>query len=168
MQNSGFECGLSLARDGRRLQAIGGFILRYGLVAMVLWFGAFKFTRAEAAAIRPLLSNSPFLSWLYLFTDVDGASRIIGSAEILIAALIALRPLRPWLSAIGSFGAIGMFLTTLSFLATTPGMWAWVEGFVVPAGDGGFLIKDLFLLGAAVWTAGEALTATDPRSSRPD
>jgi uncharacterized membrane protein YkgB len=50
-----------------------------------------------------------------------------------------------------------MFLTTLSFLATTPGAWAIVEGFIVPAGAGGFLIKDIFLLGAALWTAGEAL-----------
>ena len=38
-------------------------------------------------------------------------------------------------------------LALLSFLVTTPGVWAVVEGFPAPASAGGFLIKDLFLLG---------------------
>ena len=44
-----------------------------------------------------------------------------------------------------------MFLTTLSFLATTPNV-----GESAP-----FLLKDLTLFGAALWTAGEALQAAD-------
>jgi len=52
-----------------------------------------------------------------------------------------------------------MFLTTLSFLATTPGMFTVVEGLPVPSGMGAFVIKDLVLLGAALWTAGKALSA---------
>lgn len=142
-----------------RVQRAGGFILRYGLVLIILWFGAFKFTMAEAEAIVPLLTNSPFLSWMYDVLSVRNASRAIGTAEILFAVLIALRPLRPALSAVGSAGAIFMFLTTLSFLATTPGMFLVIEGLPVPAGVGGFVVKDLILLGAAVWTAGEALGA---------
>jgi uncharacterized membrane protein YkgB len=142
-----------------RLLRSGGFILRYGLVLLILWFGAFKFTATEAKAIEPLLAHSPFLSWLYALTDMQGASRAIGVAEIVIALLIALRPAAAGLSAAGSLAAIGMFLTTLSFLATTPGMWAVVEGVPVPAGAGAFILKDLLLLAAAVWTAGEALRA---------
>jgi uncharacterized membrane protein YkgB len=141
------------------LTTAGGHILRYGLALLVLWFGAFKFTETEALAIEPLLTHSPFLAWIYAVTDVRGASRLIGTAEILIALLIALRPLTAALSALGSLGAVGMFLTTLSFLVTTPGMWATVEGFVVPSDAGAFVIKDLLLLGAAVWTLGEALKA---------
>jgi len=53
-----------------------------------------------------------------------------------------------------------MFLTTLSFLATTPGSWGRIDGLLVPTGAGVFLIKDLLLLGAALWTAAEALAAT--------
>jgi len=56
-----------------------------------------------------------------------------------------------------------MFLTTLSFLATTPGMFTVVEGLPVPSGMGAFVIKDLVLLGAALWTAGEALSARRAR-----
>jgi uncharacterized membrane protein YkgB len=144
---------------GRTLQSAGGIVLRWGLVVIILWYGAFKFTRTEAEALVPLLSSSPLLSWLYLATDVRGASRLIGIVEIAIALLIALRPVRPRFSAVGSMLAVGMFLTTLSFLVTTPGTWARVEGFIVPAGPGGFLIKDVFLLGAALWSAGEALRA---------
>ena len=141
------------------LERSGGVILRYGLVAFILFFGAFKFTAAEAEAIRPLLANSPFLGWLYAVTDVRGASRVIGTMEIVIALSIASRPFSPRLSAIGSFGAIGMFLTTLSFLVTTPDTWVVVDGFAVPGAMGAFIIKDVFLLGAAVWSSGEALRA---------
>lgn len=138
-------------------------VLRYGLVLLVLWFGLFKFTPTEAQAIQPLVANSPLLSWLYALTDVRGASRLIGIAEIVIALLIAARPISPRASTLGSLGATVMFLTTLSFLATTPGSWGLVDGFLVPTGAGGFLIKDLLLLGAALWTAYESLTASRSR-----
>ena len=53
-----------------------------------------------------------------------------------------------------------MFLTTLSFLFSTPGWEPSLGGFralsVVP---GQFLLKDVVLLGAAVWSLGEALSA---------
>jgi uncharacterized membrane protein YkgB len=138
-------------------EAAAGTILRYGLVILLLWFGAYKFTAAEANALRPLLGNSPLLRWLYVLTDVKGASRLIGTSEILIALLLAIRPFAPVPSAVGSVGAIAMFTTTLSFLVTTPGAWDRVDGFVFPSDVGGFLIKDVLLLGAALWTLGDAL-----------
>lgn len=152
------------SETARHIQATGGLILRYGLVVIILWFGVFKFTAAEAEAIAPLLTNSPVLGWAHALLGERNASRAIGVAEIVIAILIALRPVRPSLSVLGSVGAIGMFLTTLSFLATTPGMFTVIEGLPVPSGIGGFVIKDVVLLGAAVWTAGDALQAG--RSSR--
>jgi uncharacterized membrane protein YkgB len=48
---------------------------------------------------------------------------------------------------------------TLSFLLSTPGLWQWVEGFPAPSAAAAFLLKDVFLLGAAIITAGEALDA---------
>ena len=138
-------------------EAAAGTILRYGLVVFLLWYGAFKFTAAEANALRPLLDNSPLVRWLYVLTNVKGASRLIGTTEILIALLLAIRPFAPVPSAVGSVGAIAMFTVTLSFLVTTPGVWARVDGFVFPSDVGGFLVKDVFLLGAALWTLGDAL-----------
>jgi uncharacterized membrane protein YkgB len=112
-----------------------------------------------ANRIEPLLRNSPLLSWLYEFGDVGGASRVIGVTEVIIAFLIAARPVSPRLCAIGSIAAMGMFLTTLSFLVTTPGMFEIVDGLVVPHGAGGFVIKDVLLLGAAMWSAADSLRA---------
>lgn len=142
-----------------RIDSAARFVLRWGLVLVLLWFGAFKFTAAEAEGIRPLVSHSPFMSWLYSVMDARGVSRLIGTSEILAALLLALHPLRPRLSALGSLLAVGIFATTLSFLATTPGAFANVEGLVVPSATGSFLIKDLFLFGAALATLGEALGA---------
>ena len=60
---------------------------------------------------------------------------------------------------VGSALAVGMFATTLSFLATTPGVWEpSLGGFpALSAVPGQFLLKDVVLLGAALWTLGEAL-----------
>ena len=150
-------------RAANLLLRSSAIVLRFGLVLLVLWFGLFKFTPTEAQAIQPLVANSPLLSWLYAVTDTRGASRVIGFAEIAIALLIATRSFSPRASAAGSIGAVIMFLTTLSFLVTTPGSWGRVDGFLVPTGAGGFLIKDLLLLGAALWSASEALAASTPR-----
>jgi uncharacterized membrane protein YkgB len=151
-------------------ETAAGTILRYGLVIILLWLGAFKFTSTEAAAIQPLIENSPLLGWLYALTDVEGASRLIGTAEILIALLLAIRPFAPLPSAAGSVGAIAMFVVTLSFLITTPGVWGQVDGFVVLNELGFFLFKDLFLLGAALWTLSDALrqAAAARRPARAD
>lgn len=146
-------------RRAQRLQEVGVAVLRYGLVLILVYFGAFKFTMAEAQAIQPLLTHSPLMSWLYLVFDLEAVSRLIGIAELSIAALIFLRPWLPLWSAIGSLAAAGMFLITLSFLLSTPGLWQWVEGFPAPTEGSAFLMKDVFLLGAALCTAGEALQA---------
>ena len=139
------------------LEALGIGVLRYSLVGILVYFGLFKFTPTEARAIQPLVEHSPLMSWLYAFLSVDAVSRLIGVTELAIAGLILTRPWSSRLSAIGSIAAVGMFTFTLSFLLTTPGMWEWVDGFPAPSGAAGFLLKDVFLLGAALVTAGEAL-----------
>jgi reactive chlorine resistance protein C len=155
----------SISRAGETITAIGGGILRYGLVAILLYLGAFKFTLTEAEAIRPLLELSPLMSWLYLFTGVQGASNLIGTAEIVTAILLAVRPWSPRLTVIGSILGILTFLATLSFLVTTPGTFERVPDFPIPVANivGWFLIKDLFLLGASVWSLGESLQASRSR-----
>jgi uncharacterized membrane protein YkgB len=54
-----------------------------------------------------------------------------------------------------------MFLTTLSFLVTTPGVWEpSLGGFpALSHRPGEFLLKDLALLGISLWTLGEAWRA---------
>ncbi len=146
-------------RAGVKLEGIGGLIIRYGLVLILLWIGGMKFTAYEAKGLEGIVSTSPLLSWGYHVFSLQGFSNLLGVIEITFAVLIAARPLAPLASALGSFGAIGMFLTTLSFFFTAAGVWAKDYGFPVLGGTGQFLVKDILLLGAAVWTAGESLRA---------
>jgi len=96
---------------------------------------------------------------------VRAVSNGIGTVEIALAVLIAARRFSPALVAAGSLGAVGMFAITLSFLVSTPGVWVPVPGFPLPVPNeiGAFLLKDLFLLGAALWSAAEALRAAGSR-----
>jgi reactive chlorine resistance protein C len=88
----------------------------------------------------------------------------LGVVEIAIGVLIALRPVWPAGSALGSGLAVGIFLTTLSFLVTTPGWKPSLGGFpAVSAMPGQFVLKDIVLLGAALWTTGEAWAARPVR-----
>ena len=135
-------------------------MLRYGLVLVLLWIGGLKFTAYEAEGVHGHASNSPLLAWTYDLLSVGGVSALLGIVEISLAILIATRPITPRVSAIGSLGTIVMFLITVSFLLTTPGVWQPSLGFpALSPSPGQFLAKDLVLLGAAIWTAGEALSA---------
>lgn len=142
--------------DERRtewLEKAGLALLRYGLVFLLLLWGSFKFFAFEANGIQPLVLNSPVLSWLDPLLGIRGTSALIGVIEIIAAVLIALRRWSPRLSAYGSVFASAIFVTTLSFLFTTPGALAATSPF------GGFLMKDLLLLGAALFTSAESFRA---------
>ena len=153
---------------GATLESVGEGIIRYGLVIILLSVGALKFTAYEAEGIQGLVANSPLMSWMLKILTVQGVSMLIGTIEIVLGLLIATRPFAPQISAIGSIGAIVMFLITLSFLLTTPGVWQPGYGFPFPSPmPGQFIIKDIMLLGAAVWTAGEALRAAQRHNRVP-
>ncbi|MHC5541772.1 DUF417 family protein [Singulisphaera rosea] len=112
------------------------------------------------------MANNPLMGWMYKVMSVGAFSAMLGVVELLIGLLIALRPVWPLGSAIGSGLAIGTFLTTLTFLFTTPGWEPRLAGFpALSAMPGQFLLKDLVLLGVAVFTAGEALEAVRPRDA---
>jgi uncharacterized membrane protein YkgB len=143
-----------------RLKMMGIYITRYGLVIVLLWIGGMKFTAYEAEGIEPLVANSPLMRWVYRLMSVGGFSAFLGVVEIAIGLLIAVRPVWALGSAVGSLLASGMFLTTLSFLLTTPGWEPSLGGFpAVSAMPGQFLLKDVVLLGASLFTAGESLEA---------
>jgi len=138
------------------LEKLGIHISRYGLVVTLLLIGILKFTGAEAQGIQPLVAGSPLMSWLYHVFSVQTVSNLIGVTEIVVAALIALRPVSARFSFVGSLGAVITFLLTVSFLFSTPGAFQFSHGLPLLGDTGQFLIKDLVLLGAAVWTAAEA------------
>jgi uncharacterized membrane protein YkgB len=144
-----------------RISDVGHRVLRYGLAFVIGWIGLMKFTAYEATGIQPLVAHSPFMGWMYHFLTVRQFSDGLGVVEVTVAILIVLRPWSPKASAIGSAMAVLMFLTTLSFLFSTPGWEPSLGGFpALSAGVGQFLLKDVVLLGAAIWSLGEALSAS--------
>jgi len=142
------------------LEDIGGKVLRYGLVMVLVWIGALKFAEYEAMGIKPLVENSPLTNWALQLLGLKMLAALIGTVEIILGLMIATRSFAPKISALGSKGAVVVFLLTLTFLLTTPGVWEPGYGFPFLSGmPGGFLAKDLIFLGAALWTAGEASRA---------
>src|SRR5690606_25528305 len=84
-----------------------------------------------------------------------------GAYIIFIGILIALYPVWPGVSAVGSFLAFIMSLVTLSFLITTPETWVPAlgdaeHGFPYLSAAGRLVIKDVIMLGASVATMAHA------------
>jgi uncharacterized membrane protein YkgB len=146
------------ATGATHLVRAGQVVTRYALVVVLAWIGLGKFVKMDA---RVLIEHSPLMSWIFDFFSATAVARGLGTMEVAAALLIALRPLRPSASAVGSALAVVLFVGTLSFLFTTPGVVVG-HAAVIPvlsAQPGQFLLKDLVLIGVAVWTLGDSLLA---------
>ena len=118
----------------------GELIARYGVVSILLAFGIFKFTKSEAQAIRPLIDNSPLFGWMNHLFDIRTSSAIIGIIEIIASIGIGARFISLDIAFYGSLLGCIIFLSTLSFLFTTPEMFVKTEWLWLPDE---FIIKDL-------------------------
>ena len=149
-------------RPGKlRTTGIAPLVARYGLVVVLAWFGAMKFTSYESQGISHWVANSPFLGWVYHIMSIDAFGRLNGSIELIIAALLAVKPWFPKASVVGGIFASLFFVVTLSFMITTPGVGeASAGGFPVLSADGEFLMKDIANLGLALWLLADAIGAT--------
>lgn len=157
-----------LTDSRERFRAIGitPLIARYGLVIVLAWFGAMKFTSYESHGISHWVANSPFMSWVYGIMSIDAFGRLNGSIELITAALLAVKPWFPKASVVGGVVASLFFVTTLSFMVTTPGVGeASAGGFPVLSADGEFLMKDIALLGLALWLLADAIEAARGRAA---
>lgn len=148
--------------------ALGEKIERNALIGLYIaiaiiycWFGGMKFTNYEAEGLVPLVSNSPLLSWMYGFWDAYAFSNFLGVLELTIAALILGRIISPKLSALGGLLSMGLFVTTVSFMATVPGVFeASAGGFpAISVLPGQFLLKDVGLFMASAFIFGNSLKA---------
>ena len=156
MHDYSTDCG----HQSATVDALGGLFARYGLVIVIAWYGGLKFMNYEAEGVQPLVSASPVMGWLYDIFSVYTFSALLGVFELAAAALLAVKPWWPRISLFGSLLAITLFLATLSFTVTTPGVFeASQGGFPALSLAGGFLMKDIALLGISVWTLTDALRA---------
>jgi uncharacterized membrane protein YkgB len=96
--------------------------------------------------------------------SIDTFGRVLGTIELITAALLAVKPWMPKASVVGGLLATVFFLGTLSFMVTTPGIGeASAGGFPVLSADGEFLMKDIAILGLAIWTLADAIDAARRR-----
>jgi uncharacterized membrane protein YkgB len=106
------------------------------------------------------------MGWLYDIFPVYTFSALLGVFELAAAVLLAIKPLSPKLSIIGSVLAIVLFIGTVSFLFTTPGVSEPAGGgFPALSLTGEFLLKDVPLLGLSFWTLADSIRAARLRSS---
>jgi uncharacterized membrane protein YkgB len=143
------------------LGSIGFSVMRCGLATTLVWIGALKFKDYEVQNAEVLVTASPLTSRLREKLGAHKLARLIGITQMSLGSLIAAKPVAPQASAIGSFGAAGLFLGTLSFLITTPESWQEGQGMPQLSMLGEALLKDTVLLGAAILTAAESLRAAD-------
>ncbi len=127
-------------------------LLRWALVVIFLWFGGMKFTAYESNGIAPLIAHSPIMGWMGHAFGVRGTAGVIGLLELATAAALALGAFVARFSAIGAAMSSATFLITLTFFASTPGVFEpEAGGFpAISVGIGQFLLKDLVLLAASL------------------
>lgn len=168
------------------LERAGIQVTRVGLIIVLVWIGGLKAFKYEAAGIVPFVANSPVMNFFYKYEAPEYKKHMnregeykpeniawhqenrtytfsygLGAVIVLIGILIALYPLFPGVSAIGSFLCFGMSLVTLSFLITTPETWVPAlgdaeHGFPYLSGAGRLVIKDVIMMGASLVTMAEA------------
>jgi len=127
-----------------------------GLVLVLLWIGAMKFTLPEAQGIDPLIRTSPFFAWMTNFFDVQQVSWIIGAIELLTVASLMGYWFNRRLMFIGLAMSALTFVLTLTFLVSYAGSWdVDMGGFPALTRSGHFLLKDLGLLAACYALAAE-------------
>ena len=129
-------------------------VMLAGLLIVLLWIGAMKFTAVEARGIEPLIRTSPLFSWSLNFVEIQTVSYVIGVIELVTVVLLAGHWFNRRLYGYGLAAASFTFVLTLSFMASFAGSWeADLGGFPAISRTGQFLIKDLALLAvcAALW-----------------
>ena len=141
------------------LDHIGEKMIFLSLVLVFVWFGAMKFTAYEA--IEGLMANSPFVFFLLDLFGRDGAAALIGTVELVIAGLLAMRYLAPRFAIAGAIGASATFLLTSTFFLSTPGVFLPDVGpLAISVLPGQFLLKDIVLLAVSLWALRDALAAS--------
>jgi uncharacterized membrane protein YkgB len=168
----------------------GVVVARIGLAVVLVWIGGLKMFRYEDEGIVPFVANSPLMSFFYRqpageyrkhmnregdrvpanreWHERNGTYMFaygLGSVIVIFGAMIALHPLLPGVSAVGSFLVFLMSLTTLSFLITTPECWVpdlagSEHGFPLLSGAGRLVIKDVIMMGAALVTMADSAKAS--------
>ena len=146
----------------RKIRRAGRAFAFAGVLLPLVMIGALKFTQIEVEALKPLISSTPWLAWLYLVFGEVGTTRLLGTVELMTAALLIASFWRPWAGILGGLIAASTFLVTVSTMFAFPIWEAGSGGFPWLNFVGTFLIKDVALLGISLVILAEGLGRAVP------
>ncbi|MDK9778425.1 MULTISPECIES: DUF417 family protein [unclassified Vibrio] len=118
-----------------------------GVALVLAWIGIYKFTPTEADLIKPLVENHPAMRWLYSVISVQAVSNLIGAVEIIVAIGLVVGLKNRKVGFFSGVFATVIFLSTLSFLITTPNTWKVSDGILI---TNFFLVKDILFLSISI------------------
>ncbi|MGR5209456.1 DUF417 family protein [Vibrio rotiferianus] len=118
-----------------------------GVALVLTWIGIYKFTPTEAELIKPLVENHPAMGWLYSVISVQAVSNLIGAVEIIVAIGLVVGLKNQKVGFFSGIFATVIFLSTLSFLITTPNTWKVSDGILI---TNFFLVKDILFLAISI------------------
>jgi len=115
----------------------------FPLALVLLWIGGMKFTLIEAKGIEPLITSSPFMSWMYQLGSVQGVSNIIGIYDLIAMGALIIGFWYRKALVVGVLLTLAVMLTTQTYLFTWP---AALSSESLLTSGGQFLIKDLWYI----------------------
>lgn len=133
--------------QGIKQGSIGYYVGVFGVALLLLWLGVYKFTPTEAGLIQPLVENHFAMGWLYDVMSVQAVSNLVGLSEVLVAIGILIGLKYRKVAFYSGLAASVIFLTTLSFLFTTPDVWKVTDGVLIA---NFFLVKDILFLAISI------------------
>lgn len=146
-----------------RILAIGEIISLVGVVLPLVMIGILKFTQYEVDALKPLISATPWLAWLYAVLGYAGTSYLLGVVELIAAALLIASPWSPRAGlAAGALCAL-IFAATTSIMLAFPIWEPSLDGFPYLNFVGTFLVKDVALLGISLTILGKSFASDTAR-----
>ena len=139
-----------MGASSARFKALASPLMLFGLILVLAWIGAMKFTEVEARGIEPLLESSPLFFWMGKVFSLRISAILIGVAELTAAGLLLAGWYNRSLFTLGALITVATMAATLSFLFTLPGWSEPLGGFPALSSSGHFLLKDLLLLAACL------------------
>ncbi len=146
------------AEQEQRLLRFAPEIARYGLAIVFAWIGAMKFTAYEAEAIAPLVGSHPALSWLQALFSNGQIAELIGVTELIAAGLLVAGAWRPVAGVFGAALAALTLVVSSTLLLTAPVVEQSLGFPALNLAPGQFPLKDVALLGLALWLGAHALS----------
>ena len=156
-----------MAKLGLLKEDLDYHLIRVSMVIVFLFFGYQKWFDYEAQSPIPYISNGPLISWMYPVFGIKGACYFLGVAEWVFGALLFAGFWNKTLGAIGTIGACGSFISTVTIIPFIPGGWApSAGGFPAMTERVAFLLKDLVLLAVSFYLLKQDVARSAPASRR--